>query len=211
MTADIVGIGKMKKKHPPAESLVFENLHEYLRHAKRMIGYFARGSLGKQMLASEDAISNVATAIMFADWTWDENYTGKRGQKCSKHTYRNLRGIWAIKSYLVRQKRKSKNKINSINTSIDEDGTQLCSILEGDYELPIQNILKSELRELLEDVISCGIITDQQEKYIRAYYFDSMSYSEIARKNGISRQAVHDGVNRAIKSLEETLSSGELK
>ena len=97
MTADIVGIGKMKKKHPPAESLVFENLHEYLRHAKRMIGYFARGSLGKQMLASEDAISNVATAIMFADWTWDENYTGKRGQKCSKHTYRNLRGIWAIK------------------------------------------------------------------------------------------------------------------
>ena len=148
---------------------------------------------------------------MFADWTWDENYTGKRGQKCSKHTYRTLRGIWAIKSYLVRQKRKSKNKTNSINTSIDEDGTQLCSILEGDYELPIQNILKSELRELLEDVISCGIITDQQEKYIRAYYFDSMSYSEIARKNGISRQAVHDGVNRAIKSLEETLSSGELK
>ena len=66
-------------------------------------------------------------------------------------------------------------------------------------------------KELLEDVISCGIITDQQEKYLRSYYFDSMSYSEIARKNGISRQAVHDGVSRAIKRLEETLSSGELK
>ena len=163
------------------------------------------------MLASEDAISNVATAIMFADWTWDEIYVGKNGKKCSKYTYRNLRAIWAIKSYLVRQKRKSKHKIDSINISIDEDGSQLCSILEGNYELPIEKILKSELRELLEDVISCGIITDRQEEYLRLYYFDSMSYSEIGRESGVSRQAVHDAVNRAVKSLEEALSSGEVK
>ena len=211
MTVDIVGIGKTKRQYPPAEKSNFENLHEYLGHAKRMIAYFAHGSLRSQMLSSEDAISNIATAIMFADWTWDESYTGKSGKKCSKHTYRNLRAIWAIKSYLVRQKRKSKNKIDSINISIDENGSQLCSILDSNSEPPIQNILKSELRDILEDVISCGIITNRQEKYLRSYYFDSMSYSEIGRKNGVSRQAVHDAVNRAVKSLGEALSSGEIK
>jgi len=211
MTVDIVGIGKTKRQYPPAEKSNFENLHEYLGHAKRIIAYFAHGSLRSQMLSSEDAISNIATAIMFADWTWDENHIGKSGKKCSKYTYRNLRGIWAIKSYLVRQKRKNKYKVDSINISIDEDGSQLCSILDGNYEPPIEKILKSELRELLEDVISCGIITDRQEKYLRSYYFDSMSYSEIGRERGVSRQAVHDAVNRAVKSLEEALSSGEIK
>ena len=207
MTVDIVGIGKVKKEYPPARLSEFETLYDYLGHAKRMIVYFTHGSLSKQMLSSEDAISNVATAIMLADWTWDESYIGKTGKKCTKHTYRNLRGLWAIKSYLVRQKRKNKNKIDSINKNIDEDGTQLSSILQGDSEPPIKAILKSELREILEDVISCGIITQQQEKYLRSYYFDSMSYSEIARENGVSRQAVHDSVSRAIKSLEEELSS----
>ena len=211
MTVDIVGIGKTKRQYPPAEKLNFENLHEYLGHAKRMIAYFAHGSLRSQMLSSEDAISNIASAIMFADWTWDENYTGKSGKKCSKRTYRNLRAIWAIKSYLVRQKRKSKNKIDSINISIDEDGTQLCSILGSNAEPPIQNILRSDLRDILEDVISCVIITSRQEKYLRSYYFDSMSYSEIGRKNSVSRQAVHDAVSRAVKSLEEALSSGEIR
>ena len=214
MTVDIVGIGKAQKKYPPAEEFEFENLHDYLKHAKKIIGYFApkiRGGLAKEMLSSEDAISNVATSIMVADWTWDKERVGKRGQKCTKHTYRNLRGIWAIKSYLVRQKRRSKYKIISVNTEIDEEGSQLYSILDSNCGLPIEKILKSVLRDILEDKLSCGIITKRQEEYLKLHYFDSMSYAEIGKKNGVSRQAVHDAVSRAIKSLNLAISLEEKK
>ena len=214
MTVDIVGIGKTQKKYPPAEKFEFENLHDYLEHAKKIIGYFApkiRGGLAKEMLSSEDAISNVATAIMVADWTWDKDRVGKSGQKCTKHTYRNLRGIWAIKSYLVRQRRKSKHRMASINAEIDDEGGQLYSVLCDNSDLPIKQILKSELRELLEDMISCGIITQRQEEYLRLHYFSSMSYADIGKRNGVSRQAVHDAVNRAIKSLSLAVSPEEEK
>ena len=182
MPVDIVGIGTTQKKYPNPEEREFETLSDYLGHAQRIIGYFApriRGGLSREMLASEDAIANVANAIMIADWTWDEKYTGKNGKVCSRHTYRNLRGIWAIKSYLVRRKRRGKYPVSSINTEVDE--------------------------EVLEEIISCGIITERQEEYVRLHYFDSMSFSDIGKQHGVSRQAVHDAVTRAINKLGEQL------
>lgn len=208
MPVDIVGIGTTQKKYPKPDESKFETLFDYLGHAQRIIGYFApriRGGLSKEMLSSEDAISNIANAIMVADWTWDEKYKGKNGKACSRNTYRNLRGIWAIKSYLVRQKRRSKYPVTSINTEIDEEGGQLYSILSDESGSPLDKLLRSEMREVLEEVISCGIITSRQEEYVRLRYFDSMSFSDIGKEYGISRQAVHDAVTRAITKLGEQL------
>ena len=67
------------------------------------------------------------------------------------------------------------------------------------------------LIELLEDMISCGIITQRQEEYLRLHYFSSMSYADIGKRNGVSRQAVHDAFNRAIKSLSLAVSPEEEK
>ena len=208
MPVDIVGIGATQKKYPNPEEREFETLSDYLGHAQRIIGYFApriRGGLSREMLASEDAIANVANAIMIADWTWDEKYTGKNGKVCSRHTYRNLRGIWAIKSYLVRRKRRGKYPVSSINTEVDEEGGQLYSILSDESSSPLDRLLHSEMREVLEEIISCGIITERQEEYVRLHYFDSMSFSDIGKQHGVSRQAVHDAVTRAINKLGEQL------
>jgi hypothetical protein len=51
------------------------------------------------MLKNEEAISDVATALMYADWRFDENRKGKTGLQKTLYSYRNQCAIWAIKKY----------------------------------------------------------------------------------------------------------------
>ena len=76
------------------DNVEFDDLKVYLNLAKKTINKFG-GSLAKEMLRSEDAISDVASAIMQGDWKWDANRTGKTGQKKTRYSYRNQCAIWA--------------------------------------------------------------------------------------------------------------------
>ena len=46
------------------------------------------------------------------------------------------------------------------------------------------------------------LLTDKQRDYFEAYYFDDLSLSEIAENYQVSRNAVHDQINKTINSLE---------
>jgi predicted DNA-binding protein YlxM (UPF0122 family) len=47
------------------------------------------------------------------------------------------------------------------------------------------------------------LLTDRQRDFVRLHFEEDLSFGEIAREHGISRQAVHDAVKHAEKSLEE--------
>ncbi|NLW06996.1 MAG: YlxM family DNA-binding protein [Clostridia bacterium] len=47
------------------------------------------------------------------------------------------------------------------------------------------------------------LLTSKQRRWLELHYHYDYSLGEIAREVGISRQAVNDGLRRAIKSLEE--------
>ncbi|MBI1293101.1 DNA-binding protein [bacterium] len=47
------------------------------------------------------------------------------------------------------------------------------------------------------------LLTDRQRDFVRMHFEEDLSFGEIAREHGISRQAVHDAVKHAEKSLEE--------
>lgn len=51
------------------------------------------------------------------------------------------------------------------------------------------------------------LLTDRQQECIRMHYLEDLSLAEIAEEFGVSRQAVHDILNRA----EQTLSEYEAK
>ena len=54
----------------------FETLDTYTLLAKKVISKFAPTfytSLKKELLLSDDAISDIASALMTADWKWDKN------------------------------------------------------------------------------------------------------------------------------------------
>lgn len=47
------------------------------------------------------------------------------------------------------------------------------------------------------------LLTDKQEEVLRQYFDEDSSLSEIALNAGVSRQAVHDIINRSEKKLRE--------
>jgi 16S rRNA (guanine1207-N2)-methyltransferase len=47
-----------------------------------------------------------------------------------------------------------------------------------------------------------ALLTAQQQQVVRRYYGDDLSLGEIAAQMGVSRQAVHDGLRRALAAME---------
>ncbi|MCB2155685.1 YlxM family DNA-binding protein [bacterium] len=48
-----------------------------------------------------------------------------------------------------------------------------------------------------------GLLTDRQRLFVQLHYEDDMSFGEVARQHGVSRQAIHDAVKHAEQSLED--------
>ncbi|MDU4959942.1 MAG: YlxM family DNA-binding protein [Sporomusaceae bacterium] len=47
-----------------------------------------------------------------------------------------------------------------------------------------------------------GLLTPRQQNCVRMHYLEDLSLGEIADEFGVSRQAVHDILNRAVQTLE---------
>src|SRR5574341_2028399 len=47
-----------------------------------------------------------------------------------------------------------------------------------------------------------ALLTSQQQRLLRRYYQDDLSLGEIASQMRVSRQAVHDGLRRALTAME---------
>lgn len=66
-------------------------------------------------------------------------------------------------------------------------------------------ITKDENRRRLKDLMERygNLLTEKQATMVRAYAVDGLSFSEVARKSGVSRQAVHESVRSAERVLSE--------
>jgi predicted DNA-binding protein YlxM (UPF0122 family) len=60
---------------------------------------------------------------------------------------------------------------------------------------------RRRLKELMERYGS--LLTEKQASMVRSYAVDGLSFSEVARKSGVSRQAVHESVRSAERVLSE--------
>jgi RNA polymerase sigma factor (sigma-70 family) len=205
---DIVSVGNQKVSYKDHSDIQFEPLSFYLELAQKTISKFSgmfSNNLSKEMLKSEDAIASVANCIMMADWRWDENREGETGKKKTRYSYRNQCAIWAIKSYLSRKK--NKRKLRQVESSDEE--TNLLDIMYKDGENPIDLIINNEeqnnLRNYLADILSAdtSILTNKQVLYIKLYYFDNLTYAEIGKQFGVTREAVRQGIKKAIEKIQK--------
>ena len=211
---DIAPVSNSKKPYPDATKIKFESMDAYILHAKKIICYFApkfRKGLREQILNNEEAISNVATAIMLADWTFDREYIGEKGAKCSISTYRNLRAIWAIKSFMTRKNRKS-SKCLSLNNEINDRGSGAYDAMQDDScPSPQDSPERKEVREWLERVVDSALLSKKQSLYVRKRFFEDKTIAEIATESDVSRQAVGESINRAIRKIKESDFPDEYK
>ena len=189
------------------ENKNFDSLGSYIALAKKTISKFGPkfyNGLSAEMLKNEEAISDVATSIMYADWRFDENREGKSGQKKTLYSYRNQCAIWAIKTYITNKYKKRKDY--SIDYDNDNDQTMNDMIADPKQHSPLDLIIEDESRSLLTETIDLmldnDMLSSKQKEQIRMYYFEDETLSSIGKKFGVSREAVRQNIKRGIELIK---------
>lgn len=188
----------------------YDSLSVYLNLARKTINKFAPSFLSKEMLSSSDAVSDVATAIMYADWRFDPDRTGKTGQKKTLYSYRNQCAIWAIKTYIT-NKYKGKNNTGHLSLEYDfesEDNAKLSATIADSKAIdPLDAIIEKEKTEsisyLVDSLLDSDILSEKQKDQIKLYYIEGNTLSKIGKKYGVSREAVRQNIKRAIDSIKQ--------
>jgi RNA polymerase sigma factor (sigma-70 family) len=188
----------------------FDDLSAYIVLAKKIISKFAPNfysSLRKELLNNEDAIADIASALMFADWRWDANRKGFDGKGKSKYSYRNQCGIWAIKTYLTNKYKKSSQKYSIDNTENESGATFSENIpdnLEYDPAIIAENKEQKEnIANEINILLSSGLISEKQREQIKEYYFNDKTLSEIGKQYGVTREAVRQNIQKGLSKIRE--------
>ena len=186
----------------------FDSLSTYISLAKKTISKFAPkfyNGLSKEMLNNEEAVSDVATAIMYADWRFDPDRPGKTGLKKTLYSYRNQCAIWAIKTYITTKYKKPKNI--SLHFSGDSDSELHGSIPDVNIKQPIDLMIASEekflLSEDIESLLDHPVLTDKQKDQLRLYYFEDQTLTQIGKVYGVSREAVRQNIKRSLDTIRQ--------
>jgi RNA polymerase sigma factor (sigma-70 family) len=191
----------------------FEPMSIYISLAKKTINKFAPkfyNGLNKEMLSNEEAISDVATALMYADWRYDPERTGKEGNKKTLYSYRNQCAIWAIKTY-VTQKYKNSNKqykIHSLDNTFDDHDKSngYCITTNNSEQNPLEILIENETNENISadllKTLNSGVISDKQKQQLIMYYYDDMTLSQIGKRFNVSREAIRQNIKRAIQAIK---------
>jgi RNA polymerase sigma factor (sigma-70 family) len=208
MLLQINGIGKQKILYKNHENIKFDSLDDYLTLAKKAIAKFGH-PMSIKMLKDEDAISAVANALMMADWRWDENYQNNLGTKKTKYSYRNQCAIWAIQTYLSKEYQKNKkfDKVYSLDHVMEYDnGASAHNIVEDNKNSTPEDIALNEeklenVQKLVNMILNLECLSDRQKDYIKLYYIESQTFESIGNKYGITREAVRQGLNKAMNII----------
>jgi RNA polymerase sigma factor (sigma-70 family) len=187
----------------------YDSLDTYLNLAKKTISKFGPkfyNGLSAEMLKNSDAISDVATAIMYADWRFDPDRIGKSGQKKTLYSYRNQCALWAIKTYVSNKYKKRQNM--SLDFENNEDSPVLNStIKDNSIKSPLDTLIDQENAENLSLAIKAlfdnSLLSEKQKEQIRLYYFDNETLSSIGQKFGVSREAIRQNLKRAIEIIRD--------
>jgi RNA polymerase sigma factor (sigma-70 family) len=186
----------------------FDDLSVYMDLAKKTIAKFGASiypALAVEMLKSEDAIADVATAIMYADWRWDNTRSGFNGQKKTQYSYRNQCAIWAIKTYVSQKQKKGNVKVSSC---LDKnESSYVSSIPEKSNNNPALIVQEKEtqnnLSNTIKQILDSSIITDKQRDQIRQYYYEDKTLSEIGKQYGVTREAIRQNIQKALSKIKE--------
>jgi len=192
----------------------FPSLTFYTELAKKTISKFGNkmyGTLSTEMLSNEDAISDVANALMTADWKYDSNRVGAvTGQKKTRYSYRNQCAIWAIKTYASKSKKKKNYFLPlSMLESKNEDCNTNEFLCDENELTPLETLIDKESttlnNELIKLIFSSGILSEKQAQQIKMYYIDELTLNEIGNRYGVTREAVRQNIKNGVSKLKTNL------
>ncbi len=189
---DLVGMNTPRNPFPKVDESNFEISQEvYLDIAKKLVSKLANGirpGLSSDILASEDAISNIATEVMIADWRWN-GYGTKFG-------YRKQRAIWAMQSFMHRQCQTNKRKTYSLDETIkygseriEETFADILESREESHESVIDhNEYLGHVTKRIKGVMK--YLKPIEKKCIIKYYLEEKTLQIVANELGCTREWV---------------------
>lgn len=184
----------------------FDTLSNYTNIAKKTISKFASKfypGLAKEMLSNEETVSEIAGAIMYADWNWDKDRKGKTtGQGKTMYSYRNQCAIWAIKTYITNKYKKNKKQ--------QKQTEYLIQNYENKYDVNPADIYeqKEHMENLstdVSDLLSNAPLTEKQRQQLIMYYFEDKTLSEIGKEFGVTREAVRQNIHKGLAILKQSV------
>ena len=191
----------------------YKDLVEYIDMAKKTIRAFSNRicpGICNQMSNSEDAIADIAYAMMCADWKYDSNRKGKHSnQSKTKYSYRNQCAIWAIQTYIKKQ---LKTKTLYLNSLLDQsEGLSFVDMLEDNSQKePVENIIDEEQQtlesQMVKDIFNSNVLIDIQKEKLKLYYLDGLSLAKIGKKYGVTREAIRQNIKNSISKIQEAYS-----
>lgn len=188
----------------------FDTMSTYILLAKKVISKFAPNfyaSLRNELLKNEDAIADIATAIMYADWKWDSSRVGFNGKTKSKYSYRNQCGLWAIKTYLSNKYKKKNQHFSLENMDQEYDTNFVENVIDHRSADPGDIVADKEddeaVSSLVKDLLNSPIISDKQRDQIYQYYFQKKTLSQIGEEYGVTREAIRQNIQKGINRIKE--------
>lgn len=186
--------------------LYYETLDTYTILAKKIISKFASSfyaNLRYELLSNEEAIAEIAEALMIADWKWDAERKGHNGQSKTRYSYRNQCGLWAIKTY-ISKKYKKKNRQISVDHAAEENKSYLNNIPDRSND-PAMIVSEQEEKELLNknihDLLNSDLLTTKQKDQICQYYFEDKTLLEIGKQYGVTREAIRQNIQKGLNNI----------
>lgn len=186
----------------------YETLDSYTRIAKKTISKFAAKmypSLVKEMLNNDETVSEIAEAIMVADWKWDSERRGKKtGLGKNLYSYRNQCAIWAIKTYVTQKYRRSNKEksqqdyIKSVSISRDCDNP---------YTIVAEKEFLDNIKRDINKIIDIVPLSDKQREQLKLYYYEDKTLSDIGKIYNVTREAVRQNINKSLGIIKQYVNS----
>lgn len=186
----------------------YKDMVEYIEIAQKAIKAFSDKicpGISYQMSQSEDAISDVAQAIMWGDWKYDPNRKGQISNLSkTQYSYRNQCAIWGIQTYL---KKRLKRKTVYLNNLVQDQEMDLTNLLVDERQNePITQLLDQEKEDLksqtIRDIFDSKLLTQEQKDKVRLYYLEGYSLAKVGKKYGVTREAIRQTLKSCIKKLQ---------
>ena len=171
------------------------SLDEYREIARRLIISMRHkfGPVCNSILNSEDAMTNITTQIMLADWKFDG-----RG---SKKGYRKSIAHYAIMSFITKNNKGGRH-IGSLNAPLSsmDDSSELIKVIQD--KMVDQPSKAIEDREFANYLMNCPNLTDKQRDCTYKYYIEDRNMQDIADESGITREAVRQSIRGAMAKMK---------
>lgn len=200
---DIGNIRGLQAKHYKNNN--FNSLEEYTDDANHIIAKYGDGiyiGLSAELLSNDDAITNIATAMMIADW----NYNEKRSIKCSRTTHMIKYALWEMYAYVTR-----KTKTLKTHTTLETDfycdngiTDKKCGYIDLlEDKKQIQDIKKYLDTQDMTQKIKKSSLSKTQKKHIIEFYINGLSAEKIATKYNLTRAGVYSSLQKARTILQQ--------